>query len=139
MTYAGSLNQQKDETLDDASQEKDDQPIKEKEDTSKPAKINEEGQNLEIEEKGREGTCNFCCDRDSIECEGKSNNIQIDLPKKIPVAKKEDVVARDVRPKEVGVSSEKLFDSIENEPINEKTRWFIKIKSLMICTRLRQK
>jgi len=32
------------------------------------------------------------------------------------------VVARDVRPNEVGVSPDKLFDSIEDEPINEKSK-----------------
>ncbi|XP_070010479.1 uncharacterized protein [Nicotiana sylvestris] len=121
VTYERSLNQQKDETLEDASQEKGYQSNK-KEDTLKMKKINQEGQNSEIEEKRREGACNFCCDRNYIECKGKSNNIQIDLSKIHSIVKKEDLVGRDVRPKEVGVSPEKVFDGIEDESNNERSK-----------------
>ncbi|XP_070042945.1 uncharacterized mitochondrial protein AtMg00810-like [Nicotiana tomentosiformis] len=63
--------------------------------------INQEGQNSKIEEKRREGTCKFCCDRDSIESEEKSNNVQIDLPRISAIVKKDDLVARDAHPKEI--------------------------------------
>ncbi|XP_070043466.1 uncharacterized protein [Nicotiana tomentosiformis] len=87
VTYEISMNQQKDETLEEASQEKDDQR-KEKEDALDLAKINQEGQNSEIEEKIREY----------------------------------DLVARDASPKEVGISQENLFDGIEDEPSNERSK-----------------
>ncbi|XP_070047448.1 uncharacterized protein [Nicotiana tomentosiformis] len=121
VTYERSLNQHKDETLDDAPLEKDDQS-KEKEGTPIMTEINQEGQNSKIDEKRREGTCKFCCDRDFIESEEKSNNVQIDLPRISAIVKNEDLVARYARPKEIGVLQEKLFDGIEDEPSNEKSK-----------------
>uniref|UniRef100_A0A1S4CJQ2 Uncharacterized protein n=1 Tax=Nicotiana tabacum TaxID=4097 RepID=A0A1S4CJQ2_TOBAC len=98
VTYKRSLNQENDATLEDVSQEKVDQP-KEKEDIKSGGDKSIWLKFRNIREK-REGTCNFCCDRDYIECKGKSNNIQIDLSKIHAIDKKDDLVAKDVRPKE---------------------------------------
>lgn len=61
------------------------------------------------------------------------------MPKISSVVEKDDLVARDARPKDVG-SQKKLFDGIKDEPNNKRSkRWFIKRMFLMIYTRLRQK